>query len=339
MYFCSIQQSAPEVDVDMLVIRPSFRDADKMKLQISYNMEVPRAMMFELKTKVPSILATFTMLADKYQITRSMEVLKTSAVNRINEAYEAAINYDAQMSQLSIFFRNIIVQYQKTVQVFLDSLVKVLRETQFKLPGSDEMTTLPVLLQRLTSSIAAVLEMTIQRIFENTEVYYNAFVEMMSSVKLSMPVSDVVSVNQFLEQVKTVFKRIIDEVMDLVKNMESLDTMLVKIGETLQAVVEASQELVDTVKSDYLDAVFVNFNVLYHNLITDTKRVAEDIAAISMEDFTNGYEFVMDMFISVVDQFNNAVYGFLEQVSGGAQAYIRVNDGMVEIDLPLSFQQ
>lgn len=338
MYFYSIQQSAPEVDVDMLVIRPSIRDADKMKLQISYNMEVPKAMMLELKTKVPSILTTFTMLADKYQITRNMEVLKTFAVNRINEAYEAAINYDAQMSQLSIFFRNIIVQYQKTVQVFLDALVKVL-ETQFKLPGSHERTTLPVLLQELTSSVAAVLETTIERIFENAKVYYNTFVEKMSSVKLSMPVSDVVSVNQFLEQVKTVFKRIIDEVVDLVKNMESLDTMLVKIGETLQAVVEASQELVDTVKSDYLDAVFVNFNFLYHNLIMATKRVAEDIVAMSMEDLISGYEFVMDMFISGVDQFNNAVYGFLEQVSGGAQAYIRVNDGMVEIDLPLSFLQ
>lgn len=295
--------------------------------------------MLELKTKVPSILTTFTMLADKYQITRNMEVLKTSAVNRINEAYEAVINYDAQMSQLSIFFRNIIVQYQKTVQVFLDALVKVLRETQFKLPGYDEMTTLPVLLHKLTSSVAAVLEMTIEKIFENAEIYYNTFVEKMSSVKLSMPVSDVVSVNEFLEQVKTVFKRIIDEVVDLVKNMESLDTMLVKIGETLQAVVEVSQELVDTVKSDYLDAVFVNFNVLYYNLITATKRVAEGIVAMSMEDLISRYDFVMDMFISGVDQFNNAVYGFLEQVSGGAQAYIRVNAGMVEIDLPLFFLQ
>lgn len=323
----------------MLVVRPSFRDADKMKLQISYNMEVPKAMMLELKTKVPSILATFTRLADKYQITRNMEALKTSAVDRINEAYEAVINYDAQMSQLSIFFRNVVVQYQKTVQVFLDALAKFLRETQFKLPGSDEVTTLPVLLQRLTSSVAAVLEMAIERIFENAEVYYNTFVEKMSSVKLSMPVSDVVSVNQFLEQIKTVFKRIIDEVVDLVKNMESLDTMLVKIGETLQAVVETSQELVDTIKSDYLDAVFVSFNVLYRNLFTATKRVAENIAAISMEDLINGYEFVMDMFISGVDQFSNTVYGFLAQVSGAAQASIRVNDGMVEIDLPLSFLQ
>lgn len=339
MYFYSIQQSAPEVDVDMLVIRPFFRDADKMKLQISYNMEVPKAMMLELKTKVPSILATFKKVADKYQITRNVEVLKTSAANRINEAYEAVINYDAQMSQLSIFFRNVIVQYQKTVQVFLDALVKVLRETQFKLPGSDEMTTVPVLLQKLTSSVAAVLEMTIERIFESAEVYYNAVVEKMSSVKLSMPVSDVVSVNQFFEQVKRVFKSIIDEVVDLVKNMERLDTMLVKIGETLQAVVEVSQELVDAIKSDYLDAVFVNFNVFYRNLITATKGVTEDIVAVSVEDLINGYKFVMDMFISGVDQVNNAVYGFLGQVSGGAQAYIRVNDGMVEIDLPLSFLQ
>uniref|UniRef100_A0A8C4GXR4 Vitellogenin domain-containing protein n=1 Tax=Dicentrarchus labrax TaxID=13489 RepID=A0A8C4GXR4_DICLA len=297
--------SAPEVELDMLVIRASSKDADKMNLQIAYNMEIPKEILSELKLKLPSVINTLNMFANKYQITSNIEALKDSIVNRISEAYNAAINYDVQMSQLSVFFRNIIVQYQKTVQVFLDAAIKVLRETQFKLPGSEEMTTLPEVLKRLTSSIAATLEMIIQSIYQNTEVYYNYFVEMISSVKLRMPVGDAITGNQILDQVKTASKQVFDELVDFVKNMESLDTMLVKTGETLKAVVEKSQEFVDSVKSDYLDAVFVNINVVYRNIITVVKNVVDEIS----------------------------------QASAEAQAYMKVSDGRLEIELPFPFQQ
>lgn len=331
--------SAPEVDVDILVIRSSPKDADKMNLQISYNMEAPKVMLSELKTRLPSILSTFTMLADKYQITANMEELKNSVVDRISDAYNAAINYDVQMSQLSIFFRNIVVQYQKTVQVYLDAVIKVLRETQFKLPGSDEMTTLPEVLKKLTSSIAAMLDVIIQSIYENMEIYYNSFVEMISSVKLRMPVGDAITGGQIFDQVKTAFKKIFDELVDFVKNMESLDTMLVKIGETLKAVVEKTQEFVDSIKSDYLDAVFINVNVLYRNLITVIKNVVDQISALNMEQLNNAFEYMVDMFIYAVDQFHNTVYGFLQQASTEAQAYMKVSEGRLEIDLPFPFQQ
>ena len=310
-----------------------------MSLQIAYNMEVPKVALTELKTRLPSIISTFTMFADKYHISSNMEELKNTVVTRITEAYDAAINYDAQMSQLSIFFRNIIVQYQQTVQVVLDAVVKVLRETQFKLPGSDEMTTLPEVLKKLTSSIAAMLDTTIQGIYENMEAYYNSFVEMISSVKLRMPVGDAITGGQIFDQVKTAFKKIFDEVVDFVKNMESLDTMLEKMGETLKAIVEKSQEFVDSIKSDYLDAVFININVLYRNFITVMKNVVDQISALDMEQVNHAFEYIMDMFIYVVDQFNNTVNGFLQQASAEAQAHMKISDGKLEIDLPFPFQQ
>ncbi|XP_054474008.1 apolipoprotein Bb, tandem duplicate 1 [Anoplopoma fimbria] len=331
--------SAPEVDVDMLVIRSSSKDADKMNLQIAYNMEAPIVMLDQLKMRLPSIISTFTMFADKYQITSNMEELKNSVVNRISEAYDAAINYDTQMSQLSIFFRNIIVQYQRSVQVFLDAAVKVLRETQFKLPGSDEMTTLPVVLKKLTSSISAFLDMTLQTISTNMEVYYNSFVEQISSVKLRMPVGDAITGGQILDQVKSAFKNIFDELVDFVKNMESLDTMLVKMGETLRAIVEKSQEFVDSIKSDYLDAVLINVNVVYVNLVTVLKNVVDQIFALNMEQLNSTFEYIVDMFIYLVQQFNNTIYSSLQQASEEAQAFMKIREGRLEIDLPFPFQQ
>ncbi|XP_059212565.1 apolipoprotein Bb, tandem duplicate 1 [Centropristis striata] len=331
--------SAPDADVEALVIRSSAKDADKMNLQIAYNMEVLKAVLSEIKLRLPSMISTFTNFADKYQITGKMEEMKNTVVNRISEAYNVAINYDAQLSQLSIFFRNIIVQYQQTVQVFLDAVVKVLRETQFKLPGSDEMTTLPEALKMLTSSIAAFLETTLHTIYDNTEVYYNAFVEMISSVKLRMPVGDAISGGQILDQVKRTYKYIFDELVDFVKNMESLDTMLVKMGETLKAIVEKSQEFVDSVKSDYLDAVFVNINVLYVNFVTVLKNVVDQMSALNMEQLNSSFEYIMDMLIYAVDQFNVTVNGLLQQASEEVQTYMKVSEGRLEISLPFYFQQ
>lgn len=323
----------------MLVIRSSLKDDDKIKVQISYNMEVPKAVLSELQAKSALIFSKVSNLFDKYQITSRMEAFKTVVVTRINEAYQAVISYDASLSQLSIFFRNVIVQSQKTIQVFLDAFIRVLRETQFKLPGSDEMTTLPVVMHRVTSTMTSVLEMTIQKIIENTEVYYNVMVDKLSSVTISMPVGDVVSLNQFFDQVKMFVKKVVDEMVDIVKNMESLDTMMQKFGETVEAVVEKSQEFVDIVRSDYMDAVFVHFNIIYSDFVTMAKNAADTITSMTMEDVSNMFTYVIGRFMFVVEQFNEVVYGILRQVSDEVQAFVRVENGILEIDLPFTFQQ
>merc|ERR1712168_19123 len=120
----------PEEDVDILVIRASAKENDKMNLQIAYNMEVPRDMLLGLKERLPSITSTLTMFADKYLMTSLVEDLKSALVKFVDEAYNAPMLFDEQMGQLSILFRNTVVQYQKLVQVFLDAAIKFLRETQ-----------------------------------------------------------------------------------------------------------------------------------------------------------------------------------------------------------------
>lgn len=294
-------------------------------------------MVSELKMKIPSILSSLKAFADKYQITSRIEMLTDSASRLLSEAYNVAVNYDAQLSQLSVLFRNTIVQYQKTVQAFLDAVIKFLQETQFKLPGSNEMATLPEVLKKLTSSIAAVLDTYIKMMYENMEVYYNTFIEQISSVKLQMPVGDAVTGGQIIDQVKAAYRQIFDWMVDFVKNMESVDTMLMKIDETLKAVVEKSSEFVDSVDSDYLDAVLINVNDFYRSFVTFIKNEIEKLPVFSMEEFTRACESFMDMFIHVIDQFNSAVYGFLQQASEEAQTYMKVNKGKFELDLPLYF--
>ncbi|KAM4521772.1 apolipoprotein Bb, tandem duplicate 1 [Odontesthes bonariensis] len=329
--------SAPEVDVDVLIIR-SYRTSDKTNLQIVYNMEAPEAILSELKEKLPSIISTVRAFADKYDITGSVEMLKDSVSNQISEAYNVAINYDVQMSQLSIFFRNTVVQYQKTVQNFLDAVIKVLRETRFKVPVSDEITTLPELLNKLTSSIANMLDVTFHIVHDNMGEYYNYFVENISNIKIEMPVGDGFTGGQVIDQVKTTVKKIFDEVVDFVKNMENLDTMLEKIGETLKVVVEKTQEFVDSVNSDYLDDVFININGFYREVVSNIKYIVDQIPAVNMEEFNRVCESIMNMLIQVVDQIGNAVNSFLQETSEDVQAYTKIVDGKLEINLPFYLQ-
>lgn len=307
-----------------------------MNLQIAYNMELPKVALSELKMRLPSVISVITESVDKYQIGRNMEELKNVFVTQFNEAFTAVHNYDYGKSQLSVFFRSTIVQYQKTIQTFLDVVIKFLRETKIKLPGSEEMTTVPEVLKKLTSSIAAMLDNTIQMILDNIEDNYNSFVDKISNVKLSMPVGDARSLGQIYDQMKTQLKSIFDGVVDFVRNMENLETMLVNIGETLRATVESTQEAIDLFESDILDSVLFYINDQYRNLFVFFKDVIDQL---DTEVFKNTFDYIMDTLIYVVDQCNYIVYGLLQQASEGAQAYVKVSDGRLEIELPIYFQQ
>ncbi|XP_049613243.1 apolipoprotein Bb, tandem duplicate 1 [Syngnathus scovelli] len=326
--------AAPEADVDIFVIKSSPKDDNR--IQIVYNTEAPKMMLSELKLRLPSIISTFTEFLRKYQITTNMEKLKNVVVDRMVDIYDAAINYDIQMSQLSVFFRNTIVQYQKNIQVVTDAIVRFLRETKFKLPGSDEMTTLPEVLKKVTTSIAITLDQLIQMIYQNMEIYYNSFVEKISTVKVSMPLGDVATLGQIFEDVKMYVINTMNGLVASLKNMESFETMLEKMSETQAAIVAKSLEFVDSIKSDYLDEVFFQINDIYRSIVKAMKVVFDKISAFDMEHLTNAYDSIFDTLIEVVDQINATLFDHLTQVSPDVQ--VKLANGRLEIDLPFTYQ-
>ncbi|CAL8315641.1 unnamed protein product [Lota lota] len=329
--------SAPENDVDVLVIRTSPKGDDKMTLQVAYNMDAPTDMLFGLKERLTSITSAFTVFAEKYQITMYAEKLMNSVNTFVRETYDSAMNYDMETSQLSTFFRNVIALYQKTVQVSLEAAVKVLTETRFKLPDSEEMTTLPEVLKRLTSSIAAMLENAMQIINREVTAYLSSLAETMSDVKFRYNNGNSITGPQIINLVQTNFKSVSDIVVDFVKNMESLDIMLIR--ETTQAVIIKSQEFVDSIKSNYLDAVLNILNTLYRNLVAVMKDMSDRMALISMDCFNSTLEYLMEMMINVTRRFQNTVSDVLQQASEETKAYMKVSDRRLELDLPFPFKQ
>ncbi|KAM9354955.1 apolipoprotein Bb, tandem duplicate 1 [Pholidichthys leucotaenia] len=324
--------STPQVDTDILVIRSGPKGSDKMNLQIVYSMEAPKEMLSGIKMRLPSINSKFKMFADKYHVTTSMGMLQNSVINYINETYYIAHSHDVQLSQMSVFFRNTIVRYHNNVQAFLDAVIRFLRETQFKMPGSDEITTLPEIVKKLTTSVAAMLDATIQGVYEDMQVHYDFFIDRIHRVKLHLSSGDEITGDQIIDQIKA----LLNEGFGFVKDIVCLDTILLSLRDMLKAVVEASQEFVDSIQSDFLDEVFFNINLLYREIIkTITNiagRISMSLAAISIED-------ILDVAIYHLDQFSNVVYGLQQEASEDVQRHMKVRDGKIEIEIPLHFQQ
>lgn len=333
---CSPPQSAPEVDVDVLSVRSTMKDGNRGRLQVVYNMEVPTTMLTELKTKIPPIRSAVTLLAEKYQVTRRVEELKTAALTGITEVYDHMVDYPPQMSPLSMFFRNTVFLYQKIVRASIDAVVKVLRETKFKMPGSDELTTIPEVLKEVTGSVAVMLERFIQNLYINVQFCYNTLVEMVVNVNLRMPVGDAIASNQFLIAVRKDIAIAFEKMVDFVKKMESLDTMLVEFGETLKHVVEKTQELVDLIETDDLDLISINEQ--YAKFIIFLKRFAEWFADLTMEDVNSACEDIIDELLNATEMVNSVVYGFLQQTSEEVNNYVTISDKSLEVDIPFIFQ-
>merc|ERR1712121_378647 len=186
---------------------------------------------------LPAIISTLNDFGEKYQLTGQVTGLKSAIVNLLEEAYTLS-SQSPDLTQVSILFRNTIIQYQKIVQVFLDAAVKFLRETQFKLPGSDEITTLPEVLKKLTGTIATVLEKAIQMMLVNAELTFNAMVDMLSNIQVTMPIGDVMSGAQMIDRLRDTVKALLSQVVDLVKNLESLDMIMKKVMDQANTAVD-----------------------------------------------------------------------------------------------------
>lgn len=323
-------QSAPESDVEILTIRAAAKDGDKLRLQAAYNLDAPKDILTGLEERVPAITSTLINFLEKHGIVSILENVKNTLVSVVTEAYNTAKSHAPEMSQLSILFRDVVVQYQKTVQILLDAAVKFLRETQIELPTLGKVT-LPEIVHKITTNVGAVLEQLLQVITDNLQAYLTPIVDTISSIQVTMPSGEVLTGAQILDQVKA----ILTQVVEMVKNLESLDHILEKVGQTFHDVVEKAQGFVDSLHSDILDTVSLYINTLYHNYLTVLNTVTEHVdSLLHVQEVNDTIKQALEFVRSVVDQILTRVAAILPQ--GVDNAYLKVSDGKLEVELPFS---
>ncbi|XP_063079429.1 apolipoprotein B-100-like [Engraulis encrasicolus] len=321
--------SAPEDDVEILILRATPKDGDKLHLQGAFNLDAPKIIIDGLVERIPAITSTLVSFLDKYGIVSALEGVKNTLVSTINEAYTAAISHAPDMSQLSILFRDVFVQLQKTVQVVLDAAIKFLRETQIDLPGMG-MVTLPEILHKITSNVGAVLDQLVEVVSANLYDAITPILENFATVEVTMPLGGALTGAQIVDQVKA----ILHTVAELVKNLESLDKILEKLGETLHAVVEKTQEFIDSLHSDMLDSVSLFINSLYHNVLTVVKTVVEHVdSLLNVEELNTTLTQALE-FVKVL--LNEVLTNVAAILPHGDAGYLRVSNGRLEVELPFA---
>uniref|UniRef100_A0A667Y3E0 Apolipoprotein B n=1 Tax=Myripristis murdjan TaxID=586833 RepID=A0A667Y3E0_9TELE len=329
--------SAPENDVDIFIVRASAKDGDKMNFKLIFNMEAPDIMLSGLQERLPAITSSLSSFADKYQLFRHTAEMKSVMTNYIEEVHNTVNNHSPHLSQLSILFRNTIVQYQKTVQIFLDAAIKFLRETKFKLPGSEEMTTVPEVLKMLTSNAGAMLEKAIQRMVVNVEYAFNVIIDMISNIQVTMPLGDVMTGAQVISQAKNTVKTMLNNMVDLVMHMESLDIILEKMGKTLKAIVDKAQDTVDnTLKSDILDAIATYINAFHGKLVSLMKTTVDSAYIVMHTTYVNGINYTLEVVRSQVNYLKHTISSYAQEAPTEFRAYVKAEGRRLEINLPLS---
>ncbi|XP_029281700.1 apolipoprotein B-100-like [Cottoperca gobio] len=327
--------SDPEKDVDVITIRASAKDADKMNLKMVINMEVPDIMISGLKERVPAITSCLSGFAEKYQLFKYAAQLKNNIIYYTDEAHNIANNHAPDLSQVSILFRNTVAQYQKTVQVFLDDIIKVLRETQVKLPGSEEMTPLIEVLNKLTTSITTMLEKTMHIVADNVEYVFSAMFGIIRKIQVTMPIGDVMAGAKIIDKIKDWVKTMPNPIVDHLKHLESLDMFLEKLGDTLKFFVDKAQDFVDnTLKSDALDAIAVYINAFYEKHVNFMKTITKYAnTALDIGSINDTINYILDVFKSVVNQFYYTVTDYLQQAPAQYRSYVKVKGRKLEINL------
>ncbi|TDH00514.1 hypothetical protein EPR50_G00189250 [Perca flavescens] len=327
--------SDPGKDVDIFTIRASAKDADKINLKMVINMDAPDILLRGLQERLSAITSCLSSFFEKYQLFKHAAQLKNSIICYTEEAHNIANNHAPHLSQVSILFRNTIAQNQKTVQIFLDNAIKFLRETQVKLPGSEEMTPLIKVLNKLTTSITTMLEKAMHLVAVNVEYVSSAMFGMTRKIQVTMPIGDVMAGAKIIDSIRDWVKAIPNPIVDLLKNLESLDMFLEKLGDTLKLFIDKAQDFIDnTLKSDVLDAIAVYINAFYDKHVSLMKTITKYAnTAVDIESINGTINYILDSFRFVVNQFYYTVTAYLQQAPAQYRSYVKIKGRKLEINL------
>uniref|UniRef100_A0A671N175 Apolipoprotein B-100-like n=1 Tax=Sinocyclocheilus anshuiensis TaxID=1608454 RepID=A0A671N175_9TELE len=302
--------SAPGDDVEILNIR-AVPKGDEKVLLVSYNIPATRDLAEGFMERLPLISTHVEGFAEKYGITDALKRLFKILDEVLNVRFSASWP-SQELSELSKLFRNVVVTYQKTIQVLLDAAINFLRETKYKLPGMDE-ATLPEICTKIRFMIAEMLE----KLANNLEMYFSPILENFSTVEMTFPSGKVMTVAEVQENVRSTLRSHLAMIADVMKQTKGLDVFLEKLGQTLREVVDKAQEVVDSIKSNILEVVAAPLNTFYKKLLQTFNDLGTMFVILVLFPLGELYSIILTNW----------------------EAFINATDGIQQIELPLPFFQ
>ncbi|KAK9956583.1 hypothetical protein ABG768_014308 [Culter alburnus] len=301
--------SAPEDDVDILIIRAAPKGDEKVLL-VSYNLQAACNVSRGLINRLQDISSSVTGFAEKHGIIITNDRLDLIVLefNKVLVyAENAALWPSPELSELSKLFRNVVVTSQMNIQFLINTAIDFLRETNYKLPG----------MEATLSDIKFIIAEMLEKIANNLEIYFLPIMENFNTVEMTFPSGKVITVAEVQENVRSNMKILLAMMSDVMPQLESLDVFLEKLGHTIQKVVDKAQEFVDSMKSDILEAVAAPCNSFFKKLMRSFQYIAM---------------FIIFNVIFPLGQLFDYLSTEFEEV-------LNANNGIQQIELPFRFFQ
>ncbi|XP_072558800.1 apolipoprotein B-100-like [Paramormyrops kingsleyae] len=325
--------NAPEIDTDILSIRVSLKNPERLNLQTSWNMRPVDDMTSGLVDKVPVITASFANLVNKYHkslfgmdIESTAQELQRTVYGSIEEAYRRVTNEMPQspnIASLSVIFRSVVRWCNKNMQAVFNSADLALSETYIQLPGLNETLAVPQLWERTVESIFHVLKMYVH--------FLGAITGHFSDIKVLTP---------FKENALT-WKEYLETFEEDIAHMEAImiNLDMTTFGDFFHFILQLVEYIFGDLITEYLDPFWAIFSKFYSKTLISVKTKMEDVQAeINMEQLNKVLQGMIDAITVHLGAFGSEVINALQHLaSEDMQTYMQISNNHMEINIPLQF--
>ena len=367
--------SEPTTDIDILSLKMSVMNSEKLNIQTTWNMEMPYDMMLEVKKQVPTVVE---MVSDPAYYTYK-EINKK--VGRLGESIErasrrgrvvfkravdnlATVNPSAVMTDVTDTTIVILKKNQQKVEAVLDAIVKVLRETTFQIYGYEQRLSGLEIYQKLSTFVADVSEEAVQKIPEYFSYIFESVLDFIKAIEFTLPGSNyIVSGGEILDDLSVAMRTTQERVIVTVRKLGNiqLEDVKEKFSGFLQFTTEQSERFLHTVKSQnvekisafvadvYNDAInspvvdeiaqqIVEYGrIVFEYLKTVRAKIQNIVSDMSTEQLEVDIQSWIDSVVKRINAFQNNVVDVMKEKSKSVEPFVRVSDKQIDIDIPLPF--
>ncbi|KAL0965050.1 hypothetical protein UPYG_G00276120 [Umbra pygmaea] len=360
-------------DVDILTLKMSVINSEMLKLQTTWNMEVPTEVLLVVKKKVPEIMSAIPMediLSAQQQIADKLEGSMEMIVDQGKVIYKRAATNFASMEltpiteKLSESVMVVFRQYEKTVQVLLNAAIKFLKETHFEVPGIEGYVSGLEVYEKLSGYFAELLENAIRKVPETCTSACAALLEQIRNIEFILPGSKKsIAGGEILDDLTATMKKMQQQVIIILKKVReiTLEDLVSKAIAFLRLTVEKTEDLIVSLKSQDTDKLTAWMNDIYSSAvnshamsdITQQIKEAQEIirdycnlvrskidelfAGTSVEQLSTDIQSWIDSLIRFIDAVHTKVIDFVQDITKNTESFVTVSDKQIDIEIPMPF--
>uniref|UniRef100_A0A7N6AZ36 Vitellogenin domain-containing protein n=1 Tax=Anabas testudineus TaxID=64144 RepID=A0A7N6AZ36_ANATE len=365
--------SEPTTDIDILGVKMSVMNSEKLNIQTTWNMEMPYEVMLGLKKQVPTVMK---MLSDPAfmaynEICRQGRILRDStelAREKAKEIFKRSVEHltivNPSNAIIAATDKTIVIlkEYQKKLEIVLDAVVKFLKETKFQIPGYEQKLSGLEVYQKFTGFVADVSEEAVQKIPEYFASMFRVVLDYLQAIEFTLPGSTyIVSGREILDDLFVALRKIQDQVIVTVRKLGEIrvEDVTKKLSAFMQFTIKQNEKFLQTLKSQNVEKLFTFVSEMYNDFINSpilgdvTKQVAEVCRTImeylkvvksklhniltdmTSEQLQADIQSWIDQLVKRVNSFHNNVIRTFKEKSRNVKQFVRVSDRQVEVDIPL----